>query len=134
MLRGTNGVIDYLKGFAPTIEVIQRRAAQGDVPCVCAVVREVYAGLSPAQQARAGQFFAGMEFQPTSRAAAERAGAWKYAFARLGRVLSITDCLIAAVAHAHGAHLATPNVRAYPMPEITLIPLPRPQPKGQHDG
>jgi predicted nucleic acid-binding protein len=40
--------------------------------------------------------------------------------------LSTTDCLIAAIAVEHQAQLVTGNRRDFPMPEITVVPLPRP--------
>ncbi len=129
-LLDTDGVIDYLKGFQPTITVIQDLNRRGDIPCVCAVVLgETYAGLDADQQARAERFLAALEFLPTSPQAARQAGAWKYTYARQGLTLSITDCLIAAVAHDHGATVATRNGRHYPMPELALLPLPQPERK-----
>jgi predicted nucleic acid-binding protein len=127
-LLDSDAVIDYLKGFAPTVALIQRLNRQGDIPCVCAVVTgEIYAGLNPDQQAQAERFLNALEFLPTSIQAARQAGAWKYAYARQGTPLSMTDCLIAAVAYEAGAQLVTRNARDYPMPELTILPLPRPQ-------
>lgn len=45
-----------------------------------------------------------------------------------GLQLPATDCLIAATAHEHGALVITRNVKDFPMPEVTLLPLARPSP------
>ena len=126
-LVDSDGIIDYLNGFAPTVELLQRLNRQGDVPCSCDVVlAEVYAGLHPHEQQRAEQLLLALEFLPTSPEAARQAGAWKYRHAREGVTLAITDCLIAAVAVAHDAVVLTRNTRDYPMPEVTTMALPHP--------
>lgn len=126
-LIDSDGVIDYLKGFQPTVEFIQRLSRRGDIPCTCDMVMgEVYGGVYPQDEAVADALFSVFEYLPTSPGAAKQAGRWKYAYARQGQTLKITDCVIAAVAYEHDAQLVTRNVRDFPMPEITLAPLPQP--------
>ncbi len=127
-LLDADAIIDYLDGFAPTVQLIQRLNRQGDIPCACAVVTgEVYAGLRPEDEERAERFLSVLEFLPTTPQAARQAGRWKYRYQRQGTQLGIADCLIASVALEHGAMLVTRNLRDYPMPELTLVPLPQPQ-------
>ena len=54
-LIDADGVIDYLKGFQPTVEFIQRLDRRGDIPCTCDVVMgEVYNGVHPHDEHVAG--------------------------------------------------------------------------------
>ena len=39
--------------------------------------------------------------------------------------LRVADALIAATAYGHQATIVTGNLRDYPMPEVTVLPLPR---------
>ncbi|MGI8969696.1 MAG: PIN domain-containing protein [Dehalococcoidia bacterium] len=114
-LLDSASVIDYLKGTAPSVSLIQSLNRQGNVPCTCdIVIAEVYAGLYPEDQAQAEVLLSSLEFLPTSPEAAAQAGKWKYTFARQGQTLAITDCLIAAVALDHEAQVLTGNIRDYP--------------------
>ncbi|MCC7022165.1 MAG: type II toxin-antitoxin system VapC family toxin [Thermomicrobiales bacterium] len=125
-LLDTDAVIDFFKGVASTVELVDRLYRQDDALCTCGVViAEVYTGLSPRERAEAELFLASMRFLSTSLATARQAGLWRYEFARRGRQLSATDCLIAATAREHRAMLITGNTSHYPMPGVTVLPLPR---------
>jgi predicted nucleic acid-binding protein len=125
-LLDSDCVIDYLRGVQAVIDLVRGLDQSGDVVCTCdVVIAEVCSGLLPGDRARGYQVLAALEFLPTSAAAAQQAGEWRYSFARTGRTLSPTDCIIAAVAYAHGASLVTGNPRDFPMDELTLVPLPR---------
>ncbi|MHB8578104.1 MAG: PIN domain-containing protein [Dehalococcoidia bacterium] len=65
-------------------------------------------------------------FLQTTPEAAELAGDWRYRHRQQGIQISTTDALIAATAFVHRAHVVTANPRDYPMPEITVVPVPRP--------
>jgi predicted nucleic acid-binding protein len=126
-LLDSDGVIDVLKGVADTIALLQSLGQQGNTLCLSDVVLgEVYAGLHPQDEADAERFLSTLEYLPTSDTAARQAGRWRYAYERRGRVLSLTDCLIAATAVEHQANLVSGNARDFPMPELTIVPLPRP--------
>lgn len=127
-LLDSDAVIDFLKGIQSTTVFIQALPNHGHIACSCdIVISEVYAGLAPHEGAAAQQFLSTLYFLPTTEAAAQQSGIWRYAFARRGVTLSTTDTLIAAVAAEHGASIVTGNVRDYPMTGITVIPLPRVQ-------
>lgn len=127
-LLDTDAVIDFFKGFPSTVELIQNLFRQSETLCTCAVVvAEVYAGLNPSERERGQELLGSLRFFPTSPEAAAQAGLWRYAFARQGVPLATTDCLIAAIAHAHRATLITGNTDDYPMPELRRMPLPRRQ-------
>ena len=125
-LLDTDAVIDYFKGFRPTVDLLQTLHRQGDTLCTCDVVTaEVYAGLDPAEREPAQELLDSLRFLPTSAAAARQAGVWRYHYARRGTQLPTTDCLIAAIAREGQATLITGNTADYPMPELTVVPLPR---------
>jgi hypothetical protein len=125
-LLDTDAVIDYLFGISSSVALIQGLHDRGDTLCVCdIVIAEVYAGLRPEHRQTAEQLLAACTFLSRSAMIAQRAGAWRYDFARGGVQLSTTDTLVAATAHAHGATIVTRNTKDYPMPEITVLPLER---------
>jgi predicted nucleic acid-binding protein len=125
-LLDSDAVIDYLKGFPASVALIQQLDAQGDALCSCdVVVAEVYSGLDMSDRPRAQRLFEVLTFLVTSPASARQAGEWRAYYKRQGHTLSTTDCLIAGVAWEHGATIVTGNTRHYPMPEVTLLPLPR---------
>ncbi len=124
----TDAVIDLFKGFQPTVQLIERLDQQGESMCLCSVViAEVYAGLYPHEREQAQQLMDSMQVLLTSAEAARQAGLWRFGFARQGRQLTTTDCLIAATANEHHATLVTGNLNDFPMPEVTRLPLPRRQ-------
>jgi predicted nucleic acid-binding protein len=83
-------------------------------------VEEVFRGLFPEETAIARRLLEGRRVIPIGAAEGELAGTWRREFARRGVRLRQADCLIAAVAVAVGATLATGNVKDYPMNEIAI--------------
>lgn len=128
-LLDTDSIIDYLYGIRSTITLLRQLDAQGHQLCTSdVVVCEVYTGLLPRHRPTAEALFDAMEYLPTSRQAAQRAGDWRARHRAQGQQLAATDCLIAATAHEHGAQVVTRNVKDFPMPEVTLLPLAQPSP------
>ena len=125
-LLDSDAVIDYLGGIPATVQLLGQLDARGDVLCLCdIVVGEVFAGLLPKDRPAAQPWLPTLAYLPTTAEMAQQAGAWKYDFARRGITLALTDCLIAATAHGHQATLITGNVRDFPMPELSILRLPR---------
>lgn len=128
-LLDSDSIIDYLKGFSSSVSFIAEIDRQGEVLATCdIVIAEVHAGLYERDRTAARELLATLAFLPSSRASASRAGDWKFAYARQGQALSLADCLIAAIALEHGAEIVTANIRDFPMPEVTVLPLPRARP------
>lgn len=128
-LLDSDAVIDYFNGSPPAMELVEQLYLRRDIPCTCdIVIAEVSSGLRPKDRQRGYALLRGMLFLSASPDASGQAGIWRYDFARRGRQLPTTDCLIAAIAHEHGATLLTGNVKDYPMGEVSLLPLPRSRP------
>jgi predicted nucleic acid-binding protein len=66
-----------------------------------------------------------LEFFKIGWEVARDAGLLKRDYSRKGRQLSLTDATIAAVCIANGLTLMTDNIKDFPMPELTLYPLPK---------
>lgn len=125
-LLDTDAAIDYLKGFAPSVSLIQDLHSKGNFLCVCdVVIAEVYSGLRPNDRKKAARLLDACFFLPTSAEIAKHAGQWRYKYARRGIILSTTDVLIAATADAHRAVILTGNLDHYPIKRGLVSPLPR---------
>lgn len=121
-----DAVIDQLKGFPHTIQLLQELHEGGGELSVCDVtIAEVYAGLNLQDRPRAERFLSACAFLASSASIAQQAGEWRYHYRRQGLTISLTDALIAATAHGHQAKLVTGNISHHPMPEISAIVLPR---------
>jgi predicted nucleic acid-binding protein len=108
----------------------RRLHAQGEDLCVCdVVVAEIYSGPHAPDRARATEeLLLSLGYLRTSPEAATQAGVWRYRYAREGRALATTDCLVAATAHACGATLVTGNRFSHgkapaSRPALTLLTL-----------
>jgi len=125
-LLDADAIIDQLKGFQETVQLLAQIYGAGGELCVCEVtVAEVYAGLDPQDRAQAEQFLEACTFLVSSTGIARQAGEWRYQYRRQGVTISLTDALVAATAVMHDAHLVTGNAAHYPMPEINIVALPR---------
>lgn len=131
-LLDSDAVIDLLRGMPVAADFVSGLYQPGNTLCTCdVVVAEVGAGLHARHREQGWEFMASMRFLTTSSAAARQAGTRRYDFRSRGIQLTTTDCLIEAVALAHQATLVTGNVRDFPMPELSVLPLPRQPPRSR---
>jgi predicted nucleic acid-binding protein len=125
-LLDSDAVIDYANKIQPSVQLIRGLSLTGNTLCVCStVVAEAFSGFRSDMDQLAEAFVMSCEFLTTSADAAVQAGRWRFFYARQGIRLATTDTLIAATALEHHTTLVTANVRHYPMPELSLLPLPR---------
>ena len=125
-LLDADALIDFANRFPPTIGMLQGLLQTRVSLAVCEIsVAEAYSGLAASDVQRVEELIKGCDFLESRIDAAKQAGAWRYEYARKGVALTTTDMLIAATAHAHGATVVTGNVRHFPMPELSVLPLPR---------
>jgi len=116
----TTVLIDCLRN-RPAASRVRALWTQSASPSVTAVqVEEGYRGLLPAEEAAAGDLFRAMHMLPLGKREGEMAGRWRQEFARAGRTLSQSDCLIAAAARCASALLATGNPKDFPMDGVLL--------------
>jgi predicted nucleic acid-binding protein len=124
-LADTTVLIDYLKGRSHVQERVDRLDKAGHRLCCCDVtICELYTGMRPHERPRTERFLGGLSYLATSRAIAERAGAWCHEHRQTGVTLGLADALIAATALAHGAILLTANTRHFPFPDLVVEEVP----------
>jgi tRNA(fMet)-specific endonuclease VapC len=115
-LLDTTSLVDFARGLEPSTACFHQLLASGDEIGVCPVtVAELFAGLQPHRHQDWNTLLSALLFWPISYAASVQAGTWRYAFARQGIQVSMTDALIAAVADELGATIVTSNTRHFPM-------------------
>lgn len=120
-LLDSTAVIDWLKGRRRAVELLQRLALSDDILGVNAlVIAEAYSGVADHELAATERLLDGFEFWPIDEHAARMAGRYRHTYARQGRVCQVADMMIGSHAIRLGAVLITENVRAFPMPELTI--------------
>lgn len=108
-------LIDVLRGRVAGARV-QRLLDDGDTLLTTAInVEEITRGMKPGETSATDRLFSALLVLPITQAEAGRSGTWRREYAGRGVVLHMADCLIAAAAVEAGAHLATANVKDFPM-------------------
>ena len=120
VLLDTTVLIDVLRG-RPAGNRLRDMRALGDMPITSPLnIEEVVRGLRGREVDAARTLFDGLSVAALGRSQGEQAGNWRHAYSQRGVTLAQADCLIAAVAVALGARLATGNPRDFPMAELTV--------------
>jgi hypothetical protein len=121
VLLDSSALLDLLRRRPGAAQRLRELQATGETPATCAVViEEVTRGLRPSEDEAAIALFAGLETLPLGVPEGRLAGFWRRSFARRGRTLSQSDCLIAAAAAGSRAVLATGNPRDFPMRGVRI--------------
>jgi predicted nucleic acid-binding protein len=123
-LLDTDALIDFSKRREPASSRILSWIDAGETVGVCAItVAEFAAGLSTERLGEWEEFLTSLTYGEIGPQSAMRAGQDRYFFARQGKAISITDCLIAAVARQQQAFVVTGNVKHYPMDGVRVSSL-----------
>jgi predicted nucleic acid-binding protein len=123
-LLDTNIIVDVLRRRPDARLLIENLLNQGQPLASCPVtITEIYAGMRATEEKATRAFMTSLVFLPVTAEIAEQAGHLKARYAKRGRVLSVQDAPIAAVAIAYGCTLVTQNIKDFPMPELELYPL-----------
>jgi predicted nucleic acid-binding protein len=118
-------IIDVLNGKRGRPGIIQQLLEQGSELACCSInVTEVYAGLKPGEEIKTARFLKSLRFFEVTWDMAKLAGDLLNQWRQQGRTLSLPDVTVAAVALSHDLILVTNNHKDFPMPELTLYPLP----------
>ena len=126
-LLDTCVIIDALNNRRGRPAFLLELAKSGHILACCPInITEVYAGMRPKEQAATEELFASLQHFPIAPSAARLAGELKRDYARKGATLNLGDAIIAAVAIHDGLTLLTDNVKAFPMKNLSLYPLPKP--------
>lgn len=125
LLLDTTVLVDVLRNRRDRRQWLGELAQQGHTLTIAPIsVGELYAGMRSGEEARTEEFLSTLLCYPLTRALARRAGALVVDHARQGRTLTLADMTVAATALEHGLMLATDNTKDFPLPELTLQPLP----------
>jgi predicted nucleic acid-binding protein len=124
-LPDTNVLIDALNGKRGRRELLRDLVLQGNrLACCDITLAEVYAGMRPHEAQRTDAFLDSLAWYEPSRKIARRAGRLRFDWVRKGITLSLADTLLAATALEYGLTLMTQNEKHFPMPELSVHPLP----------
>jgi predicted nucleic acid-binding protein len=97
---------------------------QHTLACCAIHIAEVYVGLRAPEAGKAETLLRLLAYVPIRWEAAKLAGDLKREWARKGHTLTLTDTTVAAVCLTESLTLVTDNRKHFPMPELTLYPLP----------
>jgi predicted nucleic acid-binding protein len=124
-LPDTSVLIDTLRHKPHRVDLVRTLLMKGHSLACCAVtVSEMYAGMRPAESAITAQLLSTLIWVETSFPVARKAGELRYAWARNGVTLTLSDTMIAATAMHYGMTLITDNAKDFPMPELTIYSFP----------
>lgn len=125
-LLDTSVIIDALNNKRSRPALLLDLLKAGHVLACCPInITEVYAGLRPKEEAPTEEFLASLQHFPITPAAARLAGELKRDYAHKGTTLNLGDVIIAAVAIDNELTLLTDNIKDFPMPKLSLYPLPK---------
>lgn len=122
-LVDTNVLINALNSKRGHKALLYRLVGQGyRLACCNVILGEMFSGIRPADLEKVEDLVSLLTWYATTPVIARRAGRLRYAWARQGKTLSLTDTLIAATALEYGLTLITDNEKHFPMPELALYP------------
>lgn len=120
-LLDTTVLIAHLRGDQAAADLLLGLLSDGQSLCTsCVNVAEIEQGIRARERRAATALLDRLEFLPTTREAATRAGRYRAEWERRGRTLHLADALVAGTARAHGAVLLTDNVSDFPMRDIRV--------------
>jgi predicted nucleic acid-binding protein len=124
-LLDTTVLIDVLRIRKNRRTLLAELVTGGHILATAALnIAEVYAGMRTGEEVKTEAFLSSLDCYPMTGAIARRAGSLKSAWARRGQTISLADMMVAATALEHGLSLMTDNHKDYPVPELTVYPLP----------
>jgi predicted nucleic acid-binding protein len=126
LLLDTSVLIDVLRLRHGRRELLAELVRGGSTLATTVLnVAELYAGMRPEEEARTETFLGALDCYELTIAAARRAGNLKNKYARQGRIVTLADTIIAAIAIERRCTLMTDNRKDLPVPELHCYDLPK---------
>lgn len=123
-LLDTDTLIDIIGNHDDSKRRIESLIAGQNVVALCPItVTELYAGLIEQRRSQWDPFIEALPYWEISSKVARQAGIDRYDLKKMGRTISLTDSLIAAVAREHGATVLTRNTKDYPQSDVQVRSL-----------
>jgi len=124
-LLDTTFLIDVLNDRRGRADLMERLILEQHTLGCCAInVAEIYVGLRATEAKKTEALLRQLAYVPIPWETAKIAGDLKRDWAHRGQTLSLTDMVIAAVCITENLTLVTDNRKHFPMPELSLYPLP----------
>jgi predicted nucleic acid-binding protein len=123
-LLDADTLIDFVLDRGNARPRITAMIEQDDEVAACAIsVAELYSGLSDERRATWESWIMALSYWHIDIDVAMRAGTYRKTASERGRTLSVTDSLLAALAHEKDATLLTSNIKDYPMKDVRVLSL-----------
>ena len=123
-LLDTDTLIDCILGSGDTRERLNALIARGDEVALCSVtIAELYSGMTEKRRAKWESWLLALSCWHIGIGAAMRAGTYRKMASESGQTLSVSDSLLAALAHENDATLLTNNLKHYPMKDVQVLSL-----------
>ncbi|MDI6602836.1 MAG: PIN domain-containing protein [Patescibacteria group bacterium] len=114
-------IIDCLRGKKGRDELLKKLVLEGSTLGCCSVnIVEVHTGMKNKEREKTTNLLNSLEYYNITREMATLAGEYRRNYWKKGKILSVSDVLIAAVAISYNLILITDNRKHYPMPEIKI--------------
>ncbi len=125
LLLDTTVLIDVLRAHKQRRELLATLVQSGHALATAAVnIGELYAGMRETEVGRAEAFLDNLDCYPLTAKIAHKAGQLKRDWSLKGKTLSLADMMVAATALEHDLALMTDNRKDFPLPGLSLFPLP----------
>ena len=125
LLVDTTVLIDALRSRKNRRQMLAELVRAGHTLNISALnLAEVYTGIRRGEEVATESFLNSFNCFDINAKTGQRAGELRNEWARKGRTLALVDTVIAAAAIENHCVLMTDNQKDFPMPELSLYPLP----------
>ena len=124
-LLDTSVIIDAINAKRNRPQLLDKLVMVGGhiLACCSVNITEVYAGMRAHEESATHKLVGSLALLPITFTIARLAGLLKRDYSKKGKVLTVLDATVAAVAIHHGIPLITDNVKDFPMRELQLYSL-----------
>ena len=125
LLLDTSVLIDTLRSRNGRKELLARLVEEGHRLTTTGLnMAEIYAGIRSDEETRTSLLLDSLECYALDCETGKQAGLLQNDWAKKGKTVSLPDAIVAAIAIERGCTLMTDNRKDFPMPELSLYPLP----------